>query len=438
VRFLPSLCAGLVAFALWLASGPRPGGVAGRLGFTSWVAFALACALAATATVVALLPAARRRGAGLRVASVWIGILAALAAVELACWLWPAPGLVDNPFYLATGGGVDAGQDLPFERPAHLRWTGRSRGDLAIANGDDDPHARLVRFETDAEGFRNPDDRDRADLLFLGDSHTEAGNVSLEETFPARVGARIGVSVRNLGRAGTSPSYQLVVLRRNGVPKRPHLLIWQLTETNDLGEELRFRRWVEAGRPETANWMRAGEARRNRHRVWQERSPSHRLYRRLRRPVPWPMEARFPTTTGDTVTVRFLRSDARELRPRGHPGWPLLASALEEGRAVAADAGIKMLVLLIPGKLRVLAPALIEQDWVRGRPESPGPDGGDGFAGSLQLLCERLGVPLLDATPLLRDAARRGELVYQPLDTHLSPRGHELVAGQIVAFLAGG
>jgi hypothetical protein len=438
VRFLPSLCAAGVAIALWLASGPRPGGVVGRLGFAAWTAFALACGLAATAAVVALLPAARRRGAGLRAATVWIGVLTGLAAVELACWLWPAPGLVDNPFYLATGAGVDPGRELPFERPAHLRWTGRSRGDLAIANGDDDPHARLVRFDTDHEGFRNPDDRDRADVLFLGDSHTEAGNVPLEETFPARVGARLGVRVHNLGRAGTSPSYQLVVLRRNGLPKRPQRLVWQLTETNDLGEEVRFRRWLEAGRPETTHSMRAGEARRNRVRVWQDRSPSHRLFRRLRRPPPWPMEARFPTTTGEAVAVRFLRTNARELRPPGHPGWPLLGAALEQGRAVAADAGIEMLVLLIPAKLRALAPALEEGDWVRGRPEGPGPEGRDSFAGRVGLLCERLGVPFLDATPLLREASRRGELVYQPLDTHLSARGHELVADRIVAVLTGG
>ena len=58
--------------------------------------------------------------------------------------------------------------------------------------------------------------------------------------------------------------------------------------------------------------------------------------------------------------------------------------------------------------------------------------------GRIALLCERLDVPFLDATPALREASRRGELVYQPLDTHLSARGHELVAGQIVAFLTGG
>jgi len=431
------MIAGLAALGLWLASSPQPGGVAGRLGFASWIAFALMCALAATATVVALLPAARRRGAGLRAAALWIGVLGTLAAVELGCWLWPAPGLVDNPFYLATGGGVDPGRDLPFERPAHLRWTGRSRGDLAIANGDEDPHARVVRFETDSEGFRNPDDRERADLLFLGDSHTESGNVLLEETFPVRTGVRLGISVRNLGRAGTSPSYQLVVLRRNGLPRRPRTVVWQLTETNDLGEEVRFRRWVEAGRPETVNWMRAGEARRNRQLAWQERSPSHRLYRRLRQPVPWPVEARFPTTTGEVVTVRFLRPDVRETRPIGHPGWPLLAGALEEGRAVLADAGIDMVVLFIPGKLRVLAPALDEGDWVRGRPDRPEPEGSDSIAARLRLLCDRLGVPLLDVTSALREAALSGELVYQPLDTHLSPRGHELVAEQIAAFLVG-
>ena len=102
---------------------------------------------------------------------------------------------MDNHFYILAGGGARADHDLPFVRPAHLHWTGTSRGDLARMANEADPDARVVTFQTDALGFRNSVEAERADLVFIGDSFTEAGYLPESETFVSLVGHKVGLTV---------------------------------------------------------------------------------------------------------------------------------------------------------------------------------------------------------------------------------------------------
>ena len=57
------------------------------------------------------------------------------------------------------------------------------------------------------------------------------------------------------------------------------------------------------------------------------------------------------------------------------------------------------------------------------------------LATHLQNLCDRLEVPFVDTTPVLAEHAAQGELVYQTMDTHLSPVGHEIVANLLSTTL---
>src|SRR6185369_5953031 len=134
--------------------------------------------------------------------------------------------------------------DLPFERPAHLHWEGLSRGDLAILNQDDDPYATRVTFVTDHEGFRNGRDQDRANLVFLGDSLTEAGNLPEDDTFVRRTATAMNTTARNLGRAGYTAPTELIVLRKYGLTCRPRAVVWQIAESNDLVEAVMFQNWL--------------------------------------------------------------------------------------------------------------------------------------------------------------------------------------------------
>ena len=169
----PALVVGALVLLLVLAE-PKPKGVLGRLDYQQFLLVVVGIfALLATA-IVAVSARERRRRVVFRFLAVPLGTLVVVLPWELACYLPEPRHPMDNPWYLHTGGGVAHSQELPFARPPHLLWRGVSRGDLAILYGDRDPSEREVEFRTDHQGFRNSQDLDRADIVFLGDSFTEA------------------------------------------------------------------------------------------------------------------------------------------------------------------------------------------------------------------------------------------------------------------------
>jgi hypothetical protein len=426
--------AALLCLAAWGLPRSKPAAVAGRLNYIQFVLALLATSLLVCVTVVVLLPPARRRLASFRAAAIWLGSAAAILAWEGAALLCPQPHEMNNPWYLFTAQGISAGDDLPFERPPHLRWEGLSHGDLAILNQEKDPYARPVTFVTDHEGFRNGQDLTQADLVFIGDSFTEAGNMPEDDTFVQRTAAALGRSARNLGRVGHTGPSELVILRKYGLKCRPKTVIWQFAEDNDLVEAILFQKWVDNGRPSYLRTTPMPKV--ERERSWMSCSPTWRLFRCFRRPRPWPLRGTFQERDGEMYEVRFSELPAAKHSPLNHPGWPLLARSLRQGAQLLGEKNVQMLVLLIPMKTRVLGHSVtwnpdvqtrLRSDWDVPEVRS--------LAAYLRRLCEELEVPFVDATLVLRAAAARGDLVYLPLDTHLSAKGHRVVSTAIVEAL---
>src|SRR5207244_1797956 len=67
----------------------------------------------------------------------------------------------------------------------------------------------LQTFSTDARGFRNAADLDRAELALVGDSYVEGAYVSDNETAAVRLGALTGHTVVNLGVSGYGTTRRL-------------------------------------------------------------------------------------------------------------------------------------------------------------------------------------------------------------------------------------
>ncbi len=424
----------IACLAAWLLPESKPAAVAGRLGFEEFMLALAASGLLVCVTVVGALPPARRRLVAFRGAAVGLGVTAAVLTAEGIAFLLPVRHPMDNPFYLYSGQGTEASEELPYERPAHLHWEGLSRGDLAILNHDADPYATHVTFVTDHEGFHNSRDLTRADLIFIGDSFTEAANLAEEESFVWRMAAARGQTARNLGRAGYTGPTELIVLRKYGLKCRPKFVIWQLTEANDLNDALVYQNWVTAGRPPYRS-VRPPEPASSRE-SWKEHSPTWRLFCWLRKPPLWRLRGTFEDRDGTVHQLRFLDLPTGRQSPVDHPGWPILALSLREGAMLLRAEKIPLLVLHIPMKARGLGPA------VRWDPEiaaksGPSPDlpEANTLAAHLRKLCDELKVPFLDATPELRAAAAAGDLVYQPFDTHLSAIGHQVVTAALVREL---
>jgi hypothetical protein len=429
---------------VWFTAQPGPGTVGGRLDYPRFIASLGLSYLALVALMVAVSPAGRQRSRLLKLATVSFGLFTGWALVEAGCWLLPSKNIMDNPWYLSNRGSMAKDTDLPFGRPAHLRWEGMSRGDLATASGDDDPYARKVIFQTDHQGFRNGRDMDRADLVFIGDSYTEAGNISEANTFPQLVGHQLNLTTRNLGRASYSVQPELTVLLKYGLPCRPQAVVWQICEGNDLDEALMYQTWIERGKPDafrhlSGTTFSASEG-------WRRRSPSYTLFAHLRIEIPWPFTGLFRDSTGQTHTYRFGNNQDFSPVASGHPGWPLMQNALQEGQVLLAKERVSLLVVLIPKKFRVMGYAMDQINYFGkqlGLKRDPAnlqhADWDDppeaGLGAHLEKFCDAQNIAFLDTTIPLRQAAVAGQMCFLPYDTHLAEPGHALVAELIAVRL---
>lgn len=430
---------GTVAVVAWLAPVAKTNAVFGRYSYGQFWLVLLSTSAALSAFAIAALPATRRRGLGFRLGALWVGMLAGLSLTELSALLLPVKNQMDNPWYFCAGGGVAESEELPFGRPPHLKWEGLSRGDLAIMGGDEDPHARQITFETDWQGFRNGEDLEQADLIVIGDSFSEAGNLPEVESFCSLIGRELEVTSRNLGRAGYGAPSELVVLKKYGLACQPKIVVWQIAESNDLDDALRYSKWTAAGRPRFFDL--AADRRWQRSKAWQQRSPTFRVFELVRHhdPRPWPTDGWFEDATGKKNRVRFMNLTPFDVPVRHHAGWAAQAQALRTGALLCRSNDIQLVMLLVPTKYRVLGPHTRMLD-----PSLPQPSVASRTAKTnslrylLRSLCESVDVTFADATRRLEERAGAGELVYLPYDTHLSPAGHEVVAGLVVEKLQSG
>ena len=439
--------AGFVALAAWLGplarSAPQtrtPQGPELAFGVYTYGAFMVALVSAAaflSSLWFTLSPAKRRRSVGLKIAALGLGLAAILLPWEVAAKLLPPS---KNPFYTFNEGGtagVEGNLDsvLMYQRPPHLKWEGWSQGD--VPEWLPDPFARKVSFQTDHEGFRNSRDLEKADLVFIGDSFTEAGNVAEEETFVQRAGLRLGKTTRNLGLFACGPLTQLEILKQYGLKCQPKAVVWQFCEGNDLADSMQYLSWRRYG---GHRGVPRGPVR---HSAWEQRSPSYNLFlRQVRRPRWW-LGGTFEAADGTAQAVRFgywpspdrypLGHPQAPWSPRPHPGWGLLVGALKDGHATLKERNIPLLVTVCAMKISVLGARVDFDDWSRERMKPDWQMPGElTMMAQVAKVCAEAGIPFVDPTEQLRTRASNGELVYLPFDTHLSPLGHEVV-GEAIA-----
>jgi len=121
----------------------------------------------------------------------------------------------------------------------------------------------------------------------------------------------------------------------------------------------------------------------------------------------------------------------------GHPGWSSLAATIREGADLLRDNDVRLIVVLIPMKIRAMVGTSTEfsddTSWLLVK--NGGHARHEMLVSCLKELCDALNVTLIDPTQEFRERSATGELVYFPLDEHLSPPGHAIVASQIAETL---
>jgi hypothetical protein len=148
--------------------------------------------IALGAILVLVAPAAYRRSLSLRLTTVLMSLLFALAVCDAGyafgvMRVGRANFWLDQAHISRRYSTADA--ELGFVRKPGVSW----HGYVPDLN-------RVVEYRTDENGFRNSTVPQQADIVFIGDSYTEAAQVDESETLVRRVGQLTGLSVVNLGR----------------------------------------------------------------------------------------------------------------------------------------------------------------------------------------------------------------------------------------------
>jgi hypothetical protein len=309
--------------------------------------------------------------------------------------------------------------DLGYRTNPYLRWRGKKNKD-----------AYEVDFRTDENGFRNSKGITRADIVFIGDSYTEAAEVPEEHTFVRRVAQETGLTTVNLAMGGFGPQQELEVLRKYGLSYKPRVVVWQLFGGNDLGDAQTFVKWKND--PNRAFVSATGRYLQNSliNTVLSKTVPE--------RQSPDAVSAYLHLTGGRVEHVNLLYlyvPDEPQLKPLG---LSETLKAIDEGHRLCESEGIQLIVLFVPRMVRVFAPYLTfesDADRMRALPGNLSESSED-FESQVIEYCEAIGCPVINLfRELSRAAANDNRNIYLPNDEHFDLRGHEITARSIEASI---
>ncbi len=414
----------IVLVGLWLAAvylvglpliGPRGPFLWGHYRFIDIYVGVPLLLIAVCASLLVFAAGKSRRGAALKLSTLVLSVLFTLIVADVGYAFILRGAWKSSPNDVWFDGTSVTGKDnlpddeLGFVRKAGLTWEGRLT-----------PESRYVTYRTDEHGFRNANGVTKADVVFIGDSFTEGASVPEEDTFVQQFSRGAQMSVVNLGRGYYGPQQEAIILKRYGLNYHPSLVVWQIFEGNDLRDASHFAAW-RTNPPRESIMLR-----------YTKKSLIAQL---LTKTIPKEQAGAraFDEGPGQRGQL-FLDYQYQPDEPARDPlGMSETRKAIEEGFRLCRAAGIDLVIVFIPIKVRVLAPYvhfLNDADREHYLPGGKLDSDGD-FSNELARFCQQLGCPFLDVTTALRKrAADDNRLVYSVhQDSHLDIDGHKVVAG---------
>jgi lysophospholipase L1-like esterase len=335
------------------------------------------------------------------------------------------------------------------------------------------------RFQTDAEGFRNPVTRDRFEIAALGDSFTDAMTMAVDASWPMQLEQRLGVAVQNYGTAAFGPQQELRVLKDFVAPHKPHVVVLAFFAGNDIFDAEAFDAFERSGgaqaqtepgwrikdtisRADTwylvsavraaAAWWSGQE---HTGRSAAERLPVSISEHGTGEPASFD-RGMFAVTVGNhrlrwALMPPYLNTlNFSEQELAGRRGWSLTRGVIADMQNVSRSFGAEFVVMFIPFKSQVYLP-ILERAFSREDLHSAFRFYLDGSRRPVDLdamhrnrlaqndmmrqLCNDARIPFLDTTAALERVVTSGENVYFPDESHLNERGEAVLADALSAFL---
>ncbi len=357
----------------------------------------------------------------------------------------------DEHHYYALRRQYIPDSDLVMRKNAVPITTDDFRGDLyRDCYGVKIPPLRYeVRF--DRNGFRNEAQRERSDIVVVGDSYMEFG-LNEQDTFCRRLQKHLGQSVANFGLGWYGPDQYLGLIKKYGLGQKPEKILFCFFEGNDLDDLREFAKWKRGGwywhfnlpddflkRYKTAMADTAAYVRLH---LWRMTQKGRRQFASQKTDESQCADRLADLKLGsENVKALFVY----RMDPRGSetilrsPELAALGRILSEYKKLAADNGIEPVFLYIPDKTHIYAEYSTLQSgraWLEIRRSQI-------FAKlnletAVKETVEEAGVRYLSLTPVFEEAARSGKFLYYPFDTHWNSEGREIAAEWVAAQLSAG
>ncbi len=250
----------------------------------------------------------------------------------------------------------------------------------------------------------------------LGDSFTFGVGVDAEDAWPEQLSRLAGRNFANLAVPGYGPPQYTEILKRYGIPLRPKIVLYAVSQ-NDLRDSAVFARWKQEGGPyrsepgETHFLGTNGFLARH-----------SRLYQVILVPRIDPI-----FLEADKETLIF--SQERLARPQPKLGWEVAQRAILSAQLITEQEGATFVLLLLPSKEQTYRHLL------RAELNRPDENDLDKVNRLVWQLCEKDNLRCLDLTPRFMDRARDGEQLYFRVDGHWNSEGHRLAARTIYDYL---
>lgn len=314
----------------------------------------------------------------------------------------------------------------------------------ASLNGAPAPF-RTMEWITDADGFRNDVSRKFSDVVLLGDSFLEYGD-NASDAFGARLERELdGLTVRNLGKSGYGPFQYLEVFKRYGIAKNPRYAVFCIYAGNDFSDIRHYIDWQGHNSDYTVYTIGYKTFLQRYKFVLQEIAAAVRAIAWLM----WDGAAKrilgvqylydnlAVVRLGPDRTYKTSFEDLAAMQPTQEllqsAEWETLRTILREFKALSIEHSITPILLYIPASPQIYAEYTTKDSgtgWLAVRDQQIVSKRNS--TNAIIELSSESGIALINLVPVYEAAARKGQMVYEPFNSHWNAQGR-MIAAQWVA-----